>query len=333
MDIVPAIPAPEFKDISIWANSEPLSIRGLKGKVILLDCWTYTCIFCLRTIPIMKRLQQKYANNGFQVIQAHSSEYNFAKDTRNIQRALVRYNINNIPVAFDINNRIWEAYGNMYWPKHVLIDHNGFVRYEHAGYGGIQDFESAVIELLEEAGQKLPEDRDSENPTDEIFNTYGMHYYGIAPEICVGYSRLKRFGNNQTMKHDEQNYIVDSGAHDYNLVYLRGKWIWEREGVRFSSNGKEKDPAIIIKYDSAKRVHGIIGSSDNKVGRVEVKLDGNYLTEKHAGKDVTIKNSVSFVEVEWPFMHNLVTTEKPEIHEIEIIPRSNNFIFYTFVFG
>lgn len=333
MDIIPAIPAPEFKDISIWANSEPLSIKGLKGKVILLDCWTYTCIFCLRTIPIMKRLQQKYANSEFQVIQAHSAEYNFAKDTRNIQRALTRYNINNIPVAFDINNRIWEAYGNMYWPKHVLIDHNGFVRYEHAGYGGIQDFENAVIELLEEAGQKPPEDRDSENPTDEIFNTYGMHYYGIAPEICVGYSRLKRFGNNQTMKHDEQNFVVDSGSHNYNLVYLRGKWIWEREGVRFSSNGKEKDPAIIIKYDSAKRVHGIIGSSDSKVGKVEVKLDGNYLTEKNAGKDVTIKNDVSFVEVEWPFMHNLITTEKPEIHEIEIIPRSTNFIFYTFVFG
>lgn len=333
MDIIPAIPAPEFKDISIWANSEPLSIKGLKGKVILLDCWTYTCIFCLRTIPIMKRLQQKYANSEFQVIQAHSAEYNFAKDTRNIQRALTRYNINNIPVAFDINNRIWEAYGNMYWPKHVLIDHNGFVRYEHAGYGGIQDFENAVIELLEEAGQKPPEDRDSENPTDEIFNTYGMHYYGIAPEICVGYSRLKRFGNNQTMKHDEQNFVVDSGSHNYNLVYLRGKWIWEREGVRFSSNGKEKDPAIMIKYDSAKRVHGIIGSSDSKVGKVEVKLDGNYLTEKNAGKDVTIKNDVSFVEVEWPFMHNLITTEKPEIHEIEIIPRSTNFIFYTFVFG
>jgi hypothetical protein len=80
----------------------------------------------LRTIPIMKRLQQKYAKNGFQVIQAHSAEYNFAKDTSNIQRALTRYEINSIPVAIDTKNRIWEAYGNMYWPKHILIDHNGF---------------------------------------------------------------------------------------------------------------------------------------------------------------------------------------------------------------
>jgi hypothetical protein len=167
-----------------------------------------------------------------------------------------------------------------------------------------------------------------------------MHYYGIAPEICVGYSRLRRFGNNQAIKQDEPNIIADTGSHDYNLVYLRGKWIWEREGVRFSSSSsssgsdyKEKDPAIIVKYDNAKRVHGIIGSSDGKIGKVELKLDGNYLTEKYAGKDVRIKNGISFTEVEWSFMHNLIRTEKPEIHEIEIIPRSNNFIFYTFVFG
>ena len=333
MNIVPAIPAPEFKDIFIWANSEPLSIKGLKGKVILLDCWTYTCIFCLRTIPIMKHLQQKYAKNGFQVIQAHSAEYTFAKDASNIQRALLRYNINTIPVAFDTDNRIWEAYGDMYWPKHVLIDHNGFVRYEHAGYGGIQDFEDAVVELLEEAGQKPAESRDCEYPADEIFDTYGMHYDSIAPEICVGYSRLRRFGNNQTMKPDKPNVVVDSGSHDYNLVYLRGKWIWEHEGVRFCSDHKEKNPAVIIKYDNAKRVHGIIGSSDGRVGKVEVKLDGNYLTEKCAGMDVRIKNGVSFADVKWSFMHNLVKTQDPEIHEIEIIPRSENFIFYTFVFG
>jgi hypothetical protein len=187
--------------------------------------------------------------------------------------------------------------------------------------------------LLEEAGQKPAKDRDCENPVDEIFNTYGMHYYGIAPEICVGYTRLRRFGNNQTMKPDKPNIIVDSGSHDYNLVYLRGKWIWEHEGVRFCSDHKEKNPAIIVKYDNAKRVHGIIGSSDGRVGKVEVKLDGNYLTEKNAGKDVTIKDGISFANVKWSFMHNLIRTQRPEIHEIEIIPRSENFIFYTFVFG
>lgn len=333
MDVVPAVPAPEFKEIRAWANSKPLSIKDLKGKVVLLDCWTHTCIFCLRTIPIMKRLQQKYAKYGFQIIQAHSAEYQFARDIQNIQNALSRYNVNNIPVAFDTNNKTWEAYGNMYWPKHVLIDHNGFIRYEHAGYGGVEDFENAIVELLEEVDHKPTEDRDSENPTDDIFDTYGMHFYGIAPEICVGYSRLRKFGNNQTIKPNEPNNVVDPGYYMENVVYLRGNWIWEREGVKSYSRGKEKSTAVIMKYNSAKRVHGIIGTSDGKTGRMEVKLDGNYLTKEQLGKDMKIKDGLSFADLEWSFMHNLVKTEKPEIHEIQIIPHSDNFIFYTFVFG
>lgn len=87
MDIVPAYPAPDFKNIVKWENSEPISIKDLKDKVVLLDCWTYTCIFCLRTIPIMKRLQEKYSKKyGFLVIQAHSAEYEFARNILNIQK-------------------------------------------------------------------------------------------------------------------------------------------------------------------------------------------------------------------------------------------------------
>lgn len=121
----------------------------------------------------MKRLQQKYSKYGFQIIQAHSAEYQFARDIQNIQNALSRYKVSNIPVAFDTNNKTWEAYCNMYWPKHILIDHNSFIRYEHAGYGGVEDFENAIVELLEEVDHKPTEDRDSRNPTDDIFDTYG----------------------------------------------------------------------------------------------------------------------------------------------------------------
>lgn len=333
MDIVPAVPAPEFKGIKVWANSKPLSIKDLKGRVVLLDCWTHTCIFCLRTIPIMKRLQEKYSKYGFQVIQAHSAEYEFATNAQNVHKALSRYKINNIPVGFDTNNSTWEAYGNMYWPKHVLIDHDSFIRYEHAGYGSIQDFESRVVEVLEEAGHKPTDEIDTLNPNDEIFDTYGMHFYGIAPEICVGYSRLRKFGNNQTMKPDKPNIVIDPGSYTDNLVYLRGKWIWEREGAKICLSSKVNNPAVIIKYNSARRVHGIIGTSDGKLGRIEVKMDGNYLTKEQLGKDVKLKDGISFADVEWSFMHNLTKTEKAEIHEIQVIPRSDNIIFYTFVFG
>jgi thiol-disulfide isomerase/thioredoxin len=333
MDIIPASRAPEFKEITGWANSKPLSIKELKGKVVLLDCWTYTCIFCLRTLPIMKRLQKKYGKHGLQVVQAHSAEYHFATEHDNIKRALARYNVNDIPVAFDTANKTWEAYGDMYWPKHVMIDSAGFVRYEHAGYGGIADFEDIVVELLEESGSELSEEKEQNNPQDEIYDTYGMHFYGMAPEICVGYSRIRRFGNNQTLKPDVANIIVDPGSHDINVPYLRGKWVWQREGVQYAPGGKEQNPALIMNYNSAKRMHGIMGTSDGKLGKIEIKLDGNYLTEEQLGRDTRLDGNVSVADIQWPFMHNLVKVETPEMHEIEIIPRSDNFVFYTFVFG
>ncbi|HXG07762.1 MAG TPA: redoxin family protein [Nitrososphaera sp.] len=332
MDVIPATPAPEFREITGWANSQPLSIKGLKGKVVLLDCWTYTCIFCLRTIPVMKRLQQKYGKYGLQVVQAHSAEYNFATDHDNIRHALQRYNLD-IPNAFDTKNKTWDAYGNMYWPKHILIDHNGFIRYEHAGYGGIADFEDVVVELLEEAGKKPDEGNDDADPTDEIYDTYGMHFFGMAPETCVGYSRLRRFGNNQRLKPGTVNVVADTGSHDVNVVYLRGRWIWKREGVEYVPGGKEQNPAVIMNYNAASRVHCIMGTTDGKPGKIEIKLDGNYLTKDQLGKDAKLEGDVSVAEIHWPFMHNLVKTDKPDMHEIEIIPRSDNFVFYTFVFG
>ena len=109
---------------------------------------------------------------------------------------------------------------------------------------------------------------DTLNPSDEIFDTYGMHF-GIAPEICVGYSKLRKFGNNQTMKSDKPNIIIDPSSYTDNLVYLRGNWIWECEGVKICLSGKQNNPAVIIKYNSARRVHGIIGTSDGKLGRME----------------------------------------------------------------
>ena len=333
MELIPANPAPEFKEITGWANSQPLSIKGLKGKVVIIDCWTYTCIFCLRTIPIMRRLQQKYGKYGLQVVEAHSAEYHFATDHANIKRALSQYNINDVPVAFDTNNKTWEAYGNMYWPKHVFIDHNGFVRYEHAGYGGMQDFEDVVVELLQEAGNKPVEEEEQNDPKDEIYDIYGMQFYGMAPEICVGYSRLRRFGNNQTLKPEALNVVVDPGSHDVNVVYLRGRWIWQREGVQYGAGGKERSAAVIMKYNAAKRVHCIMGTSDGKPGKIEIKLDGNHLTREQLGRHAKLESEVSIASIEWSFMYNLVRADKPETHEIEIIPRSDNIVFYTFVFG
>jgi Thioredoxin like C-terminal domain len=155
----------------------------------------------------------------------------------------------------------------------------------------------------------------------------------MAPEICVGYSRLRRFGNNQTLKPDGLNFMVDPGSHDVNVVYLRGSWIWQREGVQYRPGSKDQNAAVIMKYNAAKRVHGIIGTSDGKPGKMEIKLNGNPITKEQLGRDAKLEGDISVASIEWPFIYNLVRTEKPEAREIEIIPRSDNFVFYTFVFG
>ena len=330
MDVIPATPAPDFVGIEEWVYTEPLSLRELKGKVVLVDCWTYTCIFCLRSIPIVRKLYEKYSKHGLVVVGAHSAEYHFAANMVNIKKALERYHVN-FPVALDTKNKTWEAYGNSFWPKHVLLDSNGLIRYEHAGYGSIYEFEGPIVELLQEAGQNPSIELEKQDPLDDIYDLHGLHFSGMSPEICVGYSRLMRFGNSHKAEPSKVNQFKDSGKHLDNMVYLRGSWFWDREGVKYS--GKESNNAAMIMKYNATRVNTIIGTEDGKPARIEVKLDGKYLTKENAGKDVMVEDGISYVDVNWDFMHNLVRTEKPEIHEVEIIPKTNNFVFYTFVFG
>jgi thiol-disulfide isomerase/thioredoxin len=321
--------------IEKWYNSEHISIAGLKGKVVLLDCWTYTCIFCLRMIPIMKQLQRMFSDYEFQIIQAHSAEYEFATKIENISTALERYDIKEIPVGVDSKNKTWQAYGNMYWPKHILIDSNGFLRYEHAGYGSIEEFVEPILELIQETDSSAITDikKFESSPTDEIYETYGMHFSQIAPEICVGYSKLRRFGNKQTIKNDEVNFVQDIGPHFDNVVYLRGKWFWARECVRALEGTVDKNSAIVMKYSLAKRVHAIVGTTNDKPGRLEVLLDGKSLEDDTLGKDARRYEGSSVVDVNWPFIHNLIKTEKAESHLVEVRPLSDNISFYTLVFG
>src|SRR5215210_716126 len=116
MNIIPAYPAPNFKEIKIWNDGANYSIHDFKGKVVLLDFWTYTCVYCLRTFPTMDKLRKKYEEKGLVIIPIHSSEYEFATDTNNIKKAISALNLNGHIIGFDTNNKTWEEYGNSYWP-------------------------------------------------------------------------------------------------------------------------------------------------------------------------------------------------------------------------
>lgn len=358
MNIIPATPAPNFKGIEKWSDGLSHFIKDYKGKVILLDFWTYTCIFCLRSIPTIDKLKEKYQSAGLEIVSLHSAEYQFAKKEENIRKAIKTYGLEKFITGFDINNKTWEAYGNSYWPKHILIDRDGFVRYEHAGYGTAEDFEDAINELLEITDSKSksgpnnleqnssdmkanindnkgadPKSMESSLEYNRIIRQYGMHFPGMAPEICVGYSRMRRFGNNQKLKIDEFNIFNDLPIIMDNVVYLKGKWIWEREGIGVSLDHKDKLPSIVFKYNSASNVNIIAGSTNGKITSAEIKLDGEYLKNDQLGHDSKIDGNASKVDIDWPHIMNIVKTKEPSIHTLEIIPKVDNFYFYTFVFG
>jgi cytochrome c biogenesis protein CcdA/thiol-disulfide isomerase/thioredoxin len=143
--------APDFAGIDHWLNSQPLTISGLKGKVVLVDFWTYSCINCIRTLPYVESWYQKYAADGLVVVGVHTPEFAFEHDTGNVQAAISRFGIT-YPVAQDNEYTTWTAYSNNYWPADYLIDANGHVRAVHDGEGDYNTTEAEIRSLLAEAG-------------------------------------------------------------------------------------------------------------------------------------------------------------------------------------
>jgi thiol-disulfide isomerase/thioredoxin len=140
-------PAPEFTGIDTWLNSDPLTIKQLHGKVVLVDFWTYSCINCIHTLPYVSEWYRKYQNQGLVVVGVHTPEYAFEHDTGNFKAAIRRFNIR-YPVALDNENATWNAYDNQYWPAVYLIDKQGHVVYQHFGEGDYAQTEAAIQGLL-----------------------------------------------------------------------------------------------------------------------------------------------------------------------------------------
>lgn len=164
--------APDFTEIAHWLNTEkPITIGELKGKVVLVDFWTYTCINCIRTLPHLTSWYEKYHDKGLVIIGVHTPEFEFEKKTENVERAITQYTIG-YPVAQDNAFGTWNAYQNRYWPAKYLIDAKGHIRYTHFGEGEYDTTENAIRTLLEEAGNTPPpESKPMKDETPQTQNT------------------------------------------------------------------------------------------------------------------------------------------------------------------
>lgn len=178
--------APDFVGINNWLNTEnnkPLTMQELRGKVVLIDFWTYTCINCIRTLPYVTGWYEKYKDQGFVVVGVHTPEFEFEKKTENVENAIQQYNIH-YPVAQDNDYSTWRAYDNHYWPAHYLIDVDGHVRETHFGEGNYAETEQKIQELLKEAGKKT--DTQTLNVPDQ-----GPKGFRLTPETYLGSNRAE----------------------------------------------------------------------------------------------------------------------------------------------
>lgn len=144
-------PAPELAGIDHWINSAPLTLQQLRGKVVLVDFWTYTCINCARTLPYVKQWNAKFKDQGLTIIGVHTPEFPYEKLTGNVSDAAKRFGLT-YPIAQDNRYATWRAYDNQYWPAFYLIDKKGHIAYEHFGEGSYQDMEDAIRVLLAQPG-------------------------------------------------------------------------------------------------------------------------------------------------------------------------------------
>ncbi|MFL5817292.1 MAG: cytochrome c biogenesis protein DipZ [Conexibacter sp.] len=264
--------APDFTDTQTWfntVNGRPLTMAGLRGRVVLIDFWTYSCINCLRTLPYLKAWDARYRSQGLTIVGVHSPEFPFEKEAGNVAAAVEREGIR-YPVVQDNDLGTWDAYGNQYWPAHYFIDARGYVRYAHFGEGDYAHGEAVIRELLAEAGRRVGAARSRARG---VAASAGV----TTPESYLGSMRAERFANG-TIFPGRQDY---GDAPDPRQDALSYGGVWD-VGKENATAGP--DAALELRF-GARRVFLVLGSP-GQPRRMRVLLDGKPIPDALAGADV-----------------------------------------------
>jgi thiol-disulfide isomerase/thioredoxin len=267
---------PSFAGATLWLNSPPLTPEALRGKVVMVDFWTYSCINCLRALPYVESWYEKYKDHGLVVIGVHAPEFAFEKDPNNVRRAVADLKVT-YPVALDNDYAIWQAFNNQYWPAHYFIDATGRIRGHHFGEGNYEESEQTLRKLLTDAGQTdLPPPGlgpakavGVQAPPDEAHDQ--------SPETYVGYRRAENFASPGGFSQDHPHGYSAPAALKLNQWALSGSWNVDPEKAVLGAV-----PGKIEFRFYARDLHLVLGpSSDGKPVRFRVLLDGAAPAANH----------------------------------------------------
>lgn len=302
--------APEIGGIEAWINSPPLQLSNLKGKVVLIDFWTYSCINCIRTLPYLKNWYNKYHDKGLVIIGVHTPEFDFEKNLDNVKSAVKRDGIH-YPVALDNQFVTWRNFENHYWPAHYLIDKKGDVVYNHFGEGDYDVTENNIRFLLGINDLAVP------TPTRAEPYTYSQ-----TPETYLGYARADR-SLSPSLIHDKvalYNFPQELAS---NAWGLQGAWIVNADKIVSA----EANAALKIHFN-ARKVFIVMGNSTAKPIKVKILLNGEQLIADK-GKDV---NSSSIL-VDKHSLYEAAILKQFAGGILQITSTEPGLEIYTFTFG
>jgi cytochrome c biogenesis protein CcdA/thiol-disulfide isomerase/thioredoxin len=270
---------PSLSGAVAWLNSPPLTVAGLKGKVVLVDFWTYSCINCLRTIPYVRAWAEKYRDQGLVVIGVHAPEFAFEKNIANVKKAVADLGIG-YPVAIDNDYAIWRAFDNQYWPAHYFIDAEGRIRHHHFGEGDYDGSERVIQQLLAEAGKTAAMGKAlvavSASGAEAAADMSDVR----SPETYIGYDRAENFVSPGGPV-DDTAHVYAAGMPRLNEWGLAGGWTIGGEHAVLN----QKDGAIVYRFH-ARDLHLVLGpASDGRPVRFRVTIDGAPPGDSH-GTDI-----------------------------------------------
>jgi cytochrome c biogenesis protein CcdA/thiol-disulfide isomerase/thioredoxin len=268
-------PMPDLSGAIAWLNSPPLTRNSLRGKVVLIDFWTYSCINCLRALPYVEGWTEKYKDAGLVVIGVHTPEFAFEKERSNVEKAVRDLKVS-YPVAIDSDYQIWQAFHNEYWPAHYFIDGKGRIRHHHFGEGEYDESERVIQQLLKENGATSL----SAGMIDVSANGVEAapdHGNVRSPETYIGYHRAEHFGSAEPIAKDSRKVYTLVPRLSLNQWGLAGSWKVDPESAVLQAAGGK----IAFRFH-ARDLHLVLGTTkDGKPVRFVVKLDGTPPGEDH----------------------------------------------------
>ena len=340
-----AVFVPELRGTDKWINSNPFTLESQKGKVVLIDFWTYTCVNCIRTLPYLRLWHEAYADAGLVILGVHTPEFEFEKVYENVFRATQEFGLE-YPVVLDNQFETWKAFGNSVWPAKYLLDQDGVIRYTHFGEGKYEETEQAIRSLLSETATDLKE------PVTSSIHSSQLDSAARATDVMLSQTRelyagyLRNYGvlasgqippyilNTEYYEASDKELLYsDPGDHVNHFLYIQGLWRNEAEYLVHARTTLDHEDYVAVKFYGSS-VNAVMDTVSGDAVRVQVTIDNQPVNVSQAGFDIEFDNDgTSYVNVSNGRMYNLINKDEFGSGELRLSSNSSEFSLYAFTFG